>query len=328
MTAKEPPRAYVQAAGKHPSAPLRRVLRRHQDLSDGRRYTHGRRRLRSQDGSRRVRVADRSFGLRQIHGVGNGRRPLRGERRRHRGRRPRGRCCRARSRGRVPGAEPVSLAHRARRTSLSASTASICTRSVAERARHRSIITLLAWASVTRPRKVARDLSTQDSTGLGIKLERTTWGSWHPHKVKLAVSGCPRNCAEATIKDLGVVCVESGYELHVGGNGGIKVRATDFLCKVATEDEVLEYSCAYPATVSRGSALPRAHGAVDRARGVDARAHARRRRCGGPPRAARAVPRIATVCAGGSVGERANGKDAEEFAPLRASSGIAERAAS
>jgi nitrite reductase (NADH) large subunit len=86
---------------------------------------------------------------------------------------------------------------------------------------------------------------TQDSTGLGIKLERMTWGSWHPHKVKLAVSGCPRNCAEATIKDLGVVCVESGYELHVGGNGGIKIRATDFLCKVTTEEEVLEYCAAY-----------------------------------------------------------------------------------
>jgi nitrite reductase (NADH) large subunit len=86
---------------------------------------------------------------------------------------------------------------------------------------------------------------TQDSTGLGIRLEKMTWGSWHPHKVKLAVSGCPRNCAEATIKDLGVVCVDSGYEIHVGGNGGIKIRATDFLCKVATEDEVLEYCAAY-----------------------------------------------------------------------------------
>ena len=86
---------------------------------------------------------------------------------------------------------------------------------------------------------------TQDSTGLGIRMERVTWGSWHPHKVKLAVSGCPRNCAEATIKDLGVVCVDSGYELHVGGNGGIKIRATDFLCKVATEEEVIEYCCAY-----------------------------------------------------------------------------------
>ncbi len=86
---------------------------------------------------------------------------------------------------------------------------------------------------------------TQDSTKLGVRMERVTWGSWHPHKVKMAVSGCPRNCAEATIKDFGVVCVDSGYELHVGGNGGIKVRATDFLCKVTTEDEVLEYSCAF-----------------------------------------------------------------------------------
>ena len=86
---------------------------------------------------------------------------------------------------------------------------------------------------------------TQDSTGLGVKLERMTWGSWTPHKVKLGVSGCPRNCAEATIKDLGVICVDSGYELHVGGNGGIKVRACDLLVKVATEEEVLEYTGAY-----------------------------------------------------------------------------------
>jgi len=86
---------------------------------------------------------------------------------------------------------------------------------------------------------------TQDSTAMGIALEQMTWGSWHPHKVKLAVSGCPRNCAEATIKDFGVVAVESGWELHIGGNGGIKVRATDFLCKVATEAEVLEYCGAF-----------------------------------------------------------------------------------
>ena len=86
---------------------------------------------------------------------------------------------------------------------------------------------------------------TQDSTGLGVKLEQMTWGSWMPHKFKLAVSGCPRNCAEATIKDFGVVCVDSGYELHVGGNGGIKVRVTDLLCKVETEEEVLEYCAAF-----------------------------------------------------------------------------------
>lgn len=86
---------------------------------------------------------------------------------------------------------------------------------------------------------------TQDSTQLGIELEKMTWGSWTPHKFKMAASGCPRNCAEATIKDLGVVCVDSGYELHVGGNGGVKVRATDFLCHVETSEQVLEYCAAY-----------------------------------------------------------------------------------
>jgi len=86
---------------------------------------------------------------------------------------------------------------------------------------------------------------TQDSTGLGVQIERMTWGSWMPHKFKIAVSGCPRNCAEATIKDFGVVCVDSGYELHVGGNGGIKVRATDLLCKVSTEQEALDVCAAF-----------------------------------------------------------------------------------
>jgi nitrite reductase (NADH) large subunit len=86
---------------------------------------------------------------------------------------------------------------------------------------------------------------TQDSTGLGVRIERATWGSWMPHKFKIAVSGCPRNCAEATIKDFGIICVDSGYELHVAGNGGIKVRVTDLLCKVTTEDDVLEYCEAF-----------------------------------------------------------------------------------
>jgi nitrite reductase (NADH) large subunit len=86
---------------------------------------------------------------------------------------------------------------------------------------------------------------TQDSTGLGVKLERMSWGSWMPHKFKMAVSGCPRNCAEATIKDFGVICVDSGYELHIGGNGGIHLRGTDLLCKVETEREAIEYSAAF-----------------------------------------------------------------------------------
>ncbi|WP_298643538.1 nitrite reductase large subunit NirB [uncultured Tistrella sp.] len=86
---------------------------------------------------------------------------------------------------------------------------------------------------------------TQDSTGLGVKLERITWGAWMPHKFKMAVSGCPRNCAEATIKDFGVICVDSGYELVVGGNGGIHLRGTDPLAKVSTEAEVIEMCLAF-----------------------------------------------------------------------------------
>jgi nitrite reductase (NADH) large subunit len=86
---------------------------------------------------------------------------------------------------------------------------------------------------------------TQDSTGLGVKLEKMTWGSWTPHKFKMAVSGCPRNCAEASIKDLGIVCVEGGYKIMVGGNGGIDLRETDFLCQVSTEEEVFEYVGAF-----------------------------------------------------------------------------------
>ena len=86
---------------------------------------------------------------------------------------------------------------------------------------------------------------TQDAIQMGIDLEKFSWGSWTPHKFKMAVSGCPRNCAEATIKDFGVVAVDSGWELHVGGNGGVKVRVTDLLCKVASREEVLEYCGAF-----------------------------------------------------------------------------------
>ncbi|MEM6667928.1 MAG: nitrite reductase large subunit NirB [Pseudomonadota bacterium] len=82
---------------------------------------------------------------------------------------------------------------------------------------------------------------TQDSTGLGVQLEKRLWGSWTPAKVKLGVSGCPRNCAEATCKDIGVVCVDSGYEISFAGAAGLDVKQTEFLCKVATEAEVFEH---------------------------------------------------------------------------------------
>ena len=81
---------------------------------------------------------------------------------------------------------------------------------------------------------------TQDSTGLGIRIEKFMWGSWTPAKVKMAVSGCPRNCSEATCKDVGVICIDSGYEIHFAGAAGLDIKGTEILGKVETEDEVLE----------------------------------------------------------------------------------------
>ena len=78
-----------------------------------------------------------------------------------------------------------------------------------------------------------------------IDLEKDLWRMYAPHKVKLAVSGCPRNCAESGIKDVGVIGVESGWEIYVAGNGGIKTEVAQFLCKVKTRDEVLEYAGAF-----------------------------------------------------------------------------------
>ena len=86
---------------------------------------------------------------------------------------------------------------------------------------------------------------TQDSTQMGIDLEQAFYKMWAPHKVKLAVSGCPRNCAEAAIKDVGVIGVESGWEIYIAGNGGIKTEVAVFLVKVKTDVEVLEYSGAF-----------------------------------------------------------------------------------
>ncbi|CAM4222974.1 nitrite reductase large subunit NirB [Paenibacillus alkaliterrae] len=86
---------------------------------------------------------------------------------------------------------------------------------------------------------------TQDSISMGIEMEKRFERLSTPAKVKMAVSGCPRNCAEATIKDFGVVAIDGGWELYAGGNGGTKVRACDLLGKVKTEEEVLEWTGAY-----------------------------------------------------------------------------------
>jgi nitrite reductase (NADH) large subunit len=78
-----------------------------------------------------------------------------------------------------------------------------------------------------------------DSIALGVALEREWEGLHTPAKVKSGVSGCPRNCAEATVKDIGVVAVEGGWQIRVGGAAGATVREADVLCTVATKEEVL-----------------------------------------------------------------------------------------
>jgi len=88
-------------------------------------------------------------------------------------------------------------------------------------------------------------MGTQDSTQMGKDLERAMWRMYAPHKVKFAVSGCPRNCAEAGIKDVGIIGVDSGWEMYVAGNGGIKTEVAHFLVKVKTAAEVLEYTGAF-----------------------------------------------------------------------------------
>ncbi|WP_435795058.1 nitrite reductase large subunit NirB [Nocardia aurea] len=80
-----------------------------------------------------------------------------------------------------------------------------------------------------------------DSTALGIALEQRFQGIAGPGKMKLAVTGCPRNCAEALCKDLGVVAVDGGrWEIYVGGAAGAHIRKGDLLATVDTPERVIE----------------------------------------------------------------------------------------
>jgi nitrite reductase (NADH) large subunit len=80
-----------------------------------------------------------------------------------------------------------------------------------------------------------------DSTALGIAFERMIWGLYTPHKLKSGVTGCPRNCAEVTVKDVGLVGIATGWELYVGGAAGMSVRKGDLLSTVATPEEALRH---------------------------------------------------------------------------------------
>ena len=88
-------------------------------------------------------------------------------------------------------------------------------------------------------------MGTQDSTQMGKDLERAMWRMYAPHKVKFAVSGCPRNCAESGIKDVGIIGVDSGWEMYIAGNGGIKTEVAHYFTKLKTAAEVLEYTGAF-----------------------------------------------------------------------------------
>ncbi|UTI65293.1 nitrite reductase large subunit NirB [Paraconexibacter antarcticus] len=84
-----------------------------------------------------------------------------------------------------------------------------------------------------------------DAMGVGIELETAMEGLYTPAKVKAAVTGCPRNCAEAYVKDIGLVAVEGGWEIYVGGAAGASVRKGDLLATVDTADEAQRVALAF-----------------------------------------------------------------------------------
>lgn len=84
-----------------------------------------------------------------------------------------------------------------------------------------------------------------DSMGFGVEIEKAWEGLHTPAKVKAGVSGCPRNCAEATIKDIGIVAVEGGWQVRIGGAAGASVREADILDTVETKAEAMRLSTTF-----------------------------------------------------------------------------------
>ncbi|MCG9681050.1 nitrite reductase large subunit NirB [Vibrio sp. Isolate23] len=79
-----------------------------------------------------------------------------------------------------------------------------------------------------------------DSVGLAIELENRYKGLRAPHKIKFAVSGCTRECAEAQSKDIGVIATEKGWNLYVCGNGGMRPRHADILASDLTKEQLVQ----------------------------------------------------------------------------------------
>jgi nitrite reductase (NADH) large subunit len=109
-----------------------------------------------------------------------------------------------------------------------------------------------------------------DSIALAQKIERRFQGVESPHKMKLATAGCPRNCSEAYVKDIGAVAIEGGkWEVYVGGAAGGSVRKADLLCTVDTHDDVLLYMGRFMQYYrEHGKYLERTYGFVTRV-GID-----------------------------------------------------------
>ncbi len=105
-----------------------------------------------------------------------------------------------------------------------------------------------------------------DSTKLGIDIERRFQGVEMPHKVKMAVSGCPRNCAEATVKDVGLVAIEGGkWEIYVGGAAGANVRKGDVLCVVDSVNDAIKHMSRFLQYYrENGKHMERTYGFVER----------------------------------------------------------------
>ncbi|MFA1537326.1 nitrite reductase large subunit NirB [Actinomadura monticuli] len=81
----------------------------------------------------------------------------------------------------------------------------------------------------------------QDSAAMAIRLELRYRGLRAPHKLKSAVSGCARECAEAQSKDFGIIATENGWNLYLAGNGGMRPRHADLFATDLTDDELITY---------------------------------------------------------------------------------------
>jgi nitrite reductase (NADH) large subunit len=109
-----------------------------------------------------------------------------------------------------------------------------------------------------------------DAIAVGVELERLMEGLYTPHKVKSAVAGCPRNCSEAYVKDIGLVAVDGGWEVYVGGAAGGTVRKGDLLVTVSESGEAIRWALAFLQHYrEHGEYLERTYGFLDRV-GIDA----------------------------------------------------------